>query len=275
MGLTPFHQPNSTHHLYLESGSDSPIGVIDSGLGGLSVVAAIQHELPRESIIYYADTAYCPYGTRDVGVVLDRLLAITRELVDSGVKMVVLACNTGTAIALEALRAAFPIPIVGLEPAVKPAAALSRTGRIAVVATPRTVSSSRLDRLVERHARDVVVERYPAPDWVDLVESGHTAGLKAERQVRPIVEEAIAHGCDVMVLGCTHFSFLRGTLDEVADGSIQFIDSGPAVARRTASLLLEYDLHTANDRGDATLEIRTSGSIEAVEPLCRRMLAAD
>ncbi len=275
MGLTAFQHQDSASFLPPRLGNAAPIGVVDSGLGGLSVVAALKDALPSESIIYYADTAYCPYGTRDAEVVLDRLLTITHELLESGIKMLVLACNTGTAIALEALRAAFPIPIVGLEPAVKPAAALSRSGRIAVVATPRTVSSPRLDRLIERHAQDIVVDRYPAPDWVDLVESGHTTGLKAERQVRPIVEQAIAEGCDVMVLGCTHFPFLRSTLSQIAGDALQFIDSGPAVARRTHALLIEHGLSSPPGHSKADMEIRTSGALDVVEPVCRRMLTAD
>jgi glutamate racemase len=214
-----------------------PIGVFDSGVGGLSVLRDMRRLLPNQDVLYAADTAFCPYGTRPANEILERTLTIAHALYERGVALLVVACNTACAVALNELRSQLPIPIVGLEPAVKPAVAMSSSARIGVLATPRTVASERFARLVATHAGSVVVEPIPAPGLVELVEQGVVTGERARQALTPLIIPALERGCDVFVLGCTHYPFLRDAIIEITGPGIPILDSGLAVARRTRFLL--------------------------------------
>ncbi|MGD9711153.1 MAG: glutamate racemase [Thermomicrobiales bacterium] len=238
----------------------APIGVLDSGLGGLSVVKSLRLRLPFESILYFADSAYCPYGERDESFIRDRTLAIARQLQDRGAKALVIACNTACTVALDQVRASVTIPVVGLEPAVKPAVARTRTGRIAVFATPRTVASDRLARLIDRYAAGIEVERIAAPEWVDLVEQDGIRSEGALAKITSLVRPAVDRGADVLVLGCTHFPFLTSQIQHAAGSHVAIVDSGDAIARRTRDILDALELLELPRKDSAPIELLTSSA---------------
>ncbi|MDD5248980.1 MAG: glutamate racemase [Rhodocyclaceae bacterium] len=209
------------------------IGVFDSGLGGLSVLAAIAHALPRADLAYLADTAHVPYGSKTDGFIRGRVLAIGRHLVARGCTTIVVACNTATAAAVQALRAELHgIPVVGVEPGVKPAAQESRTRRIAVLATESTARSERLARLIREHAQNVHVHIEPCPGWATRVETLHLDGAQFAAEVRAKLEPLLAAGADRLVLGCTHYSFLKPGLAAICAGRAELVDVAEAVARQ-------------------------------------------
>lgn len=252
--------------------AEAPIGIFDSGLGGLSVVQEVRELLPDEHIIYYADSAYCPYGTRTPEEISHRCRLITAELVAHGVKAIILACNTACAVALPELRARFDLPIIGLEPAVKPATKLTRTQRVGVLATPRTVVSERLANLVELHAHDIDVRLVAAPGLVELVESGTLSGLGVEGTLREFLDPLINWGVDVIVLGCTHYPFLRDEIQRLVGPNVHVVDSGAAIARRTRVVLEANDLRNRSDGTDGSIAMMTSGDAGIVANLSRRLL---
>lgn len=255
------------------NGREDAIGVFDSGLGGLSVVREIQALLPAEPILYYADGAFFPYGEREPEVILARSLAIADELVGRGAKLLVVACNTASAVALEAIRARHPaVPVVGMVPAVKTAAAGSRAGRIAVLATPRTVGGGLLARVIREHAAGVEVILVPAPGLADLVEAGETDGPLVERALRPLLVAPLAAGVDVLVLGCTHYPFLAAAIRRLVGPGLALVDSGPAIARR-AGHLLGAGGRLAADSRRGSFTLLTSGDEAAVGAVARRLMA--
>ena len=224
--------------------NNSPIGVYDSGFGGLSVWREIHRRLPEESLLYLGDGKNCPYGGRS----RDEITAFAREaverLVSEGVKMVVVGCNTATTAAVDALRAEWPdIPIVGLEPAVKPACLSSKTRRIAVLATAHSLQSDMFLNTARRYAADVEVLKVEGRGFVELVEASEEDSPKAEKLVKEVIEPLLDKGIDRIVLGCTHYPFLVPQIERVIAGhGIEIVDSGEAVARRVEWLLERYEL---------------------------------
>lgn len=214
----------------------APIGVFDSGVGGLAVLQAIHCDLPYEDLVYCADSGYAPYGDKSDDYILDRCHRIGAWLAGRGVKAIVVACNTATAAAVQALRARWSMPIVGIEPGLKPAILDTVTGRIGVLATTSTLASERYARLLARiQAFAPEAEFIPAPGigWVELVEAGDFDSARARALVRAVVEPLIERGVDTLVLGCTHYPFLRGIIAEAAPG-ISIVDTAPAIAREIA-----------------------------------------
>src|SRR5690606_1973626 len=205
------HLTMSTQGISLPgSSAAAPIGVFDSGVGGLSVLQAIRAELPNEHRIAVADSAYVPYGEKSRHTITARALAITDFFLARGAKAMAVPCNTATAAAIHTLRERHPqLPIVGIEPAVRPAARLTRHGVIGVFATTGTLSSARFQALVQREAPQARIVLRPCPEWVVAVEEGRVVATPSIDLVQPAVREVIAAGADVLVLGCTHFPFLR------------------------------------------------------------------
>jgi glutamate racemase len=250
---------------------DAPIGIFDSGLGGLSVAIEVRRLLPRERLLYAADSLFCPYGNRTPEEICWRTLTVADALVKRGVKALIVACNTATAFALEELRARFVIPIIGLEPAVKPAIELSLNGRIGVLATPRTAASARLHRLIERYAAGRKVLVVSGHGLVELVEAGITDESVIREAVRPLIEPLIEMGVDTLVLGCTHYPFLRRAISDIAGDGLALVDSGEAIARRAAAVLDLQNVHASNGIPGG-LEILTTGDVETVSMIATRLL---
>jgi glutamate racemase len=213
------------------------IGVFDSGLGGLSVLAAIARTLPRADLHYVADTAHVPYGSKSEEFIRARVLAIGDQLAETGCGMIVVACNTATVAAIAELRRRHPaIPVVGVEPGVKPAAASSRSGKIAVLATELTARSERLQKLIRDHAGHVEVMVEPCPGWATRVETLDLDGPAFAAEVAARVTPLLDAGADRIVLGCTHYSFLHPLLAPVVSGRAELVDVADAVARQVMRL---------------------------------------
>jgi glutamate racemase len=212
-----------------------PLGVFDSGVGGLSVVREIRRLLPREDIVYIGDTANVPYGGRDPGEIRAFSETITRYLIcRANCRAVVVACNTVTSAAVEELRVTFPVPFVGMEPGVKPAVAATRSGRVGVLATQRTLAGDRFAALVEQFANGVEVITQPCPGLVEQVEAGDWEGSATRTLIEGYVAPLLARGVDTLVLGCTHYSFVLPLIRDIAGPGVGIIDTGPAVARQVA-----------------------------------------
>jgi glutamate racemase len=249
-----------------------PIGVFDSGLGGLSVLRDIRALLPNEDIRYYADSAYCPYGLRSPAEIRERTRLCAGALLEQNVKAIVVACNTASAMAIEDVRAAYPnAHFIGLEPAVKPAVHLTRSGKVGVLATPRTVAGERLRWLIETHGGGVEVHTVAAPGLVELVEAGVLTGPDVTAALRPLLDPMIEVGVDVIVLGCTHYPFLRAEIESYMGDGVPVIDSGAAIARRTQFVLDESDLLT-DDATPGSMVLMTSAPAAEVEPVARLLL---
>ena len=233
--------------------NNAPIGVYDSGFGGLSVWRELRRLLPHESLLYLGDGKNCPYGGRLRSEIEGFAIEAVERLVAEGVKMVVVGCNTATTAAVETLRRRWPdMPIVGLEPAVKPACLTTQSRKIAVLATAHSLSSDMFLDTAARYASDVEVVKVIGEGFVELVESDMEHTAEAERMVRKAVEPLLGRGVDKLVLGCTHYPFLRPTIERIIAGEgIEVIDSGAAVARRVEWLLDRYDIAASNDNTPA------------------------
>jgi len=241
--------------------AEAPIGVFDSGAGGLTILSALRQELPYENYIYFGDTANCPYGTRSDAEITELSIHISRFLIEQGAKLIVVACNTASQAALNALRATFSVPIVGVVPAVKPAARATRKGRIGVAATNQAARAIYLRQLIDEFAEGIQVYAVGCPELVTLVEQGELDGPVAEEAVRHALQPLLVEDVDVIVLGCTHFPALRSTIERIVGNQVQVLDSGAAIARRTRSVLeTEALLHPASsDRSRGELQVWCSG----------------
>lgn len=221
----------------------APIGVFDSGVGGLSVLGEIHQLLPEESLLYVADCGHIPYGEKSPEFIRQRCRLVAEFFRARGAKAFVLACNTATVAAVADLREQYPNwPIVGMEPAVKPAAAATRTGVVGVLATTGTLQSAKFAALLDRFANDVRVITQPCPGLVELIEQGELASPALRDLLACYVEPLLAAGCDTLILGCTHYPFLKPLLGEMVPESVAIIDTGAAVARQLKRLLGEREL---------------------------------
>ncbi len=249
----------------------APVGVFDSGIGGLSILRALRALMPQEDFVYYADTAHAPYGEREDGFVLERAQAITRELVDRlHIKALVVACNTATAAAIAPLRAQWPqLPIVGVEPALKPAAALSRTHRVGVLATRGTLGSEKFAQLQASLTGLSEFVLQPCDGLAAAIEAGD------QQRIAALLAQYIgalgplgwnAGQIDTLVLGCTHYAFAMKTVQRLAGPQVRVLETGEPVARHTQRLLAEAGLaHTRTGRG--AVHLRSSGSPPMLDAL--------
>ena len=245
------------------------IGVFDSGVGGLSVLRAVRALLPGEALLYVADSAYAPYGDLSPERIRDRAERITRHLVELGAKAIVVACNTATAIAVEHLRAHFTLPIIAIEPALKPAVSRTRSGTVGVLATAATLASPRYADLLARYGDRAKVMAQACPGLVERVERGEWDDAQTLRLVRQYVEPLVAAGADQLVLGCTHYPFLRPLIEAVAGPAVEVLETGPAVAAE-----LRRQLAMAGRlAGGETASVRfiTSGEATRVVPVLARL----
>lgn len=214
------------------------IGVFDSGVGGLTVWREIVRQLPGEDTLYLADQAHVPYGSRSLGEVRQFSEAISRFLLDQGARVIVVACNTASAAALHHLRRTFPeVPFVGMEPAVKPAVERTHSGVVGVLATEATFQGELFASLLDRYAGDTEVFTQVCPGLVNVVETGALETSETEALLRTYLLPLIEAGVDQLVLGCTHYPFLRPTIERIAGKGVSIIDPAPAVARQTGRVL--------------------------------------
>ncbi len=224
-----------------------PVGFFDSGVGGLCIRDAFCRRLPHEDTVYIADTANCPYGNRPPAEIIRLARKHVRTLLARGCKMVVVACNTATAAAIDDLRATWKeVPFVGMEPAVKPAALRSKSGVVGVLATQGTFNGRLYRETCARFAKRTTVLMCVADEFVTLVERGEISGPRAEAAVRARVEPLLAAGADHLVLGCTHFPHLKPLIESVAAGRAKVIEPSDAVARQAERLLVERNLLNAS-----------------------------
>ncbi len=225
--------------------ADAPIGVFDSGAGGLTILADLRQELPHENFIYIGDTQRCPYGVRSNEEIIEFSLECSRFLLRQGVKLIIVACNTASQSALSTLRASIhSLSFIGVVPAVKPAARMTRKGRIGIAATNQAAKAIYLRQLIDEFAGGIQAFAVGCPDLVTLVERGEFDGPEVETIVRQALQPVLDEDVDVLVLGCTHFPALRPVIERIAGPKVQVIDSGQAIARRTRTVLqAEHLLH--------------------------------
>jgi glutamate racemase len=255
---------NGMTHPLPSFAADAPIGVFDSGVGGLSVLRHIHAQLPHEHLLYFADSGYAPYGDRDEGWLIRRSLAITDFLVRQGVKALVVACNTATVAAIRAIRTEFPgMSIVGVEPGLKPGAAATRSGKVGVLATERTLQGEKFLLLREQIATATKVDflLQPCIGLVDQIELGGLDTEATRKLLEAYVVPLLERGADTLVLGCTHYPFVQAAIQRIVDAHskqhITLIDTGDAVARQLARLLEGAGL--LRPAGLAQLRGHTSG----------------
>lgn len=215
----------------------APIGVFDSGVGGLSVLRHIRNLLPHEDLIYCADSRYAPYGDRPEAEICGRSGVLSAYLSGQGCKAIVVACNTATAAAVSLLRQQFAVPVIGMEPAVKPAVAASRRGIIGVLATTGTLQSARFAALLDSYGSTVTIITQGCPGLVELVETAQLHTPEADARVHHYVRPLLQAGADTIVLGCTHYPFLRHLVARHAGASVTLVDTGEAVARQVKNWL--------------------------------------
>ena len=239
------------------------LGIFDSGSGGLSVYRKLVKVLPRERFIYYSDNAHCPYGEKTALYIQERARFITDFLLGKGADIIVVACNTATAAAISMLREEYPsVPFVGMEPAVKPAALGTRTGVIGVLATAGTLKGSKYLHTRGRFEDNVRIAEHVGQGFVELVEAGILDGPEAEATVRASLQPLLDEGADVVVLGCTHYPFLRPVIERIAGPGVQVIDPAPAVARQAQRLLEERGVPMGE--GPFSVELHSSGDPAAL-----------
>lgn len=227
---------------------EGPIGVYDSGVGGLSVLRAIHSQLPNEETLYFADQAKVPYGERSLEEVRQLSEGVTRMMMKQGAKLIVIACNTASAAALKHLRALYPeFPFVGMEPAVKPAAEQTLTGKVGVLATPAAFQGELYASVVERFAKDVQIFQATCPGLVKQIERGYLNTYLTRNILQQALQPMLAEGVDTLVMGCTHFPFVIPLIQEIAGETVRIIDPAPAIARQTERVLIQqYLLRTSS-----------------------------
>lgn len=253
---------------------NQPIGMFDSGVGGLSVWREVASLLPREELIYFSDNAHCPYGPKSVEEVILLSEKIVEYFISKDVKMVVVACNTATAAAIDHLRDKYSIPFVGMEPAVKPAALHTKTGAVGILATAGTLGGRLFNMTKQRYASNVKVVMEVGTGLVELVENGEQYGEKAKELLQKYVKPMLLRKVDHIVLGCTHYPFFRPLIDEIAGPNVTIVDPAPAVARRVKDILEEQGL-LSKAMDAPKYHFFASGSADTLKELLVKALRVD
>ena len=245
-----------------------PIGVFDSGVGGLSVLKEIHHLMPNESLLYVADSGFAPYGNKSRTYIVDRSEHIVRFFLSQQVKAIVVACNTATSVAVDQLRSWCPVPIIAMEPAIKPAALHTTSGVVAVLATSQTIGSDNVNRLIAEHGQDITVLLQACTGFVELVESGDLSSEAAmhlvESHVKPLCQQQV----DTLVLGCTHYPFLRQLIASAAGSHVTIIDPSSAIAKQLQRRLREQSAENMLKKNSAgMIKFYTSGDSKSSETI--------
>jgi glutamate racemase len=252
--------------------SNDPIGVFDSGVGGLSVLRAMRDQMPEESMVYFGDQWHVPYGPRSMEEIQKFSKGITRFLLEQNSKLIVVACNTASAAALKYLRGQFPeVPFVGMEPAVKPAAEITKTGKVGVLATPATFQGALYASVVERFGAGVEFFQHTCPGLVGQIENGELNSKSTRRILEDALTPMLEKNIDTVVLGCTHYPFAIPLIQEIVGQNVRVIDPAPAVSRQVRRLLEAKDLLSESDQ-DGRMEFFTSGDSTVMEMLLPKLL---
>jgi len=246
--------------------------MFDSGVGGLSVLRAVRRELPNEDVLYLADQAHIPYGPKSKKKIRQFAVEITCFLLERGAKLIVVACNAASAAALHELREKFPlVPFVGMEPAVKPAAERTHTGKVGVLATPTTFAGDLYASVVERFAQHVTIYKSTCPGLVEEIEAGNFNSPKVRGILHEALDPMLEAGIDTVVMGCTHYPFVIPVIEEITGLEVRTIDPAPAVARQVRRLLMERSLlNLGESRGK--LHFYTSGDLQVFAELQPKLL---
>jgi glutamate racemase len=251
------------------------IAVFDSGVGGLSVWREIVRQLPHEDTLYLADQAHVPYGPRPVDQIRRYCQGIARFFVDEGCKAIVVACNTASAAALKDLRESFPhLPVIGMEPAVKPAAALTQSKTVAILATPATFQGRLFKATAGRHASDVILINQVCEGLAEIVERGELDGPDTERTLRRFLDPVLAAGADTIVLACTHYPFVLPAIRRIVGEGVEIIDPAPAIARHMGDVL-DIARLSAHRNGIGVHRFCTTGDGRSFAEGLRRLVAMD
>lgn len=247
-----------------------PVAVLDSGVGGLSVLREVRRQLPHEDVLYFADQAHVPYGPRPLIEIQRFVRAITRFFLDRHAKAIVIACNAASAASLHHVRQVFPeVPFVGMEPAIKPAAAHTRSGVIGVITTKATYQGELFASVVDRFAQGVRVETQVCPDFVTLVEAGELDTPRVREAAQGYLAPLLEAGIDELVLGCTHFPFLMPVLEDIVGPGVEIVDPSEAVARQTGRVI---DAQQNDPAHHGQVTFFTSGDPQAFFRLAARLL---
>jgi glutamate racemase len=237
-----------------------PLGVFDSGIGGITILAEIRAQAPGEHCVYVADSAEAPYGTKSPSAIKARCDGIVGFLLDQRVKAIVVACNTASVVALPYLRARYDVPFIGLDPGIKPAAKLTAAGRIGVLTTPTTASSERLEFLIHEFAYGARVMTQVCPGLVPLIERGIVDGPEIEALLRGYLAPILEAGADVVVLGCSHYPLVRPVIERICGPTVTLVDPSSAIARQVRRVLAHRNLAQSGTAGGA--QFYTTGDAE-------------
>ncbi|WP_186146013.1 glutamate racemase [Burkholderia gladioli] len=258
-----------------DSTTAAPVGIFDSGLGGLSVLRAVRAQLPEESFVYVADSRHAPYGERDDAFIIERTLAIGEWLAARGAKALVVACNTATAQSIAVVRETLAIPLVGVEPGIKPATLASRSRVAGVLATAATLRSARFESLIERYAADCRFLRQPGHGLVEAIERGDTGSPALRALLHGYLEPMLAAGTDTLVLGCTHYPFLDATIRELTQDRLTLIDTSEAIARQLARVLDDHGLRTPTGTAARPPRLYSTDDGSRLQALAAALLGLD
>ena len=249
--------------------SSAPIGVFDSGVGGLSILSGLHELLPGENLVYLADSAHAPYGPKGDVFIRERCDQIMRYFQGLQVKAVVVACNTATAAAIEHLRHGYAMPLIGVEPAVKPAAEHSESGIVGVLATSGTISSDKFISLQNRFTHRAEIITRACPGLVEQIEAAELDEEAILALLRTYTGPMLDKGADTLVLGCTHYSLIRGLIEQIAGPGVRVVDAGKAVAKETLRRITQSGLQARADQA-GSLRFVTSGRPQQQVPLVAR-----
>ena len=262
--------------------ADAPIGVFDSGVGGLSVLRHIRAQLPHEHLLYFADSGFAPYGNKPEQVVAERSLAVAQFLVAQGAKALVVACNTATVAAIKLLRAYYPaMPIVGVEPGLKPAAAATRNGKVGVIATNVTIAGEKFlvlrDQISSASGAQFLLQG--CPGLVEQIERGQLDDPATQAMLERFIAPLLQQGADTLVLGCTHYPFVLTAIERIvaqhAGGQVVLVDTGHAVARQLARLLTAAGTLNPSNEAPARLQAFTTGGEAALRSAFANLLGLE
>ncbi len=251
------------------------IGVFDSGVGGLSILTQIRERLPNERLCYVADSAFMPYGCKSNQLVKERCMSIAAFFAEQDCKAIVVACNTATAVAVHHLRSVYDMPVIGMEPAIKPAVLGSQSGIVGVLATSGTVASDKFKRLKQRHSLGARLIVQPCPGLVEQIEKGDLGAALTRTLLQQYLKPLMQQGIDTLVLGCTHYPFVSMLIREIVGDDILIVDTGDAIALELKRQLMLKESLALSCQEMPSIDFWSSGDVQQVEPLMTRLWGKD